>query len=774
MKRYILMTFAAAMMLAGCNPFNIAEEIPVPDGEMAVCLSVEGLQALPGTRSYVDGTEPAISDDNSILMLCFDGEGQFIASRKGTVTPSSATAGSLTGYVPANTSRIHFIANSTGLDISAYGMGSLERVMMKSAALSSGIEDNVRFWGFHAEANPGAMATWLKSSDKVWLLRDRAKVTVINNDPDIESVEWTITNGLNRGFVAAMSASGQFPYTNDYVNGTVMTEYRSSGVYNFTAADENNSAIWTPAGEANPQFLFENSNMSIPVKLIVKATYKSGSFTNEQVRYHTLLLQDNNKATYRVFRNNSFVLTIQNLPSDKETTSMGSSTFQGAVESENYSNNPYAQVQREVDEVSTDEFRLKVESVIKMFNSKDANGNGVVNFEYTALGSASTSGLTAANFEVSWEGKADDDETEDMAKVNLTPTVAYDASTGKGTVTFAMEDVTTDLKHNAFQILAKNSGLSRMVDLYSITSFSFADDPYLEELSGTTRRVGNVDREVYKLSFKLDGNFLQDLYPIKVRMYTATLVPYSDNTATSVHGAFNVVVGSTNSLGESSTTTDWNYGAKSWGSWYEYVIDTPSANNEYTIYLYDIRANLSVQRTLVGMYFEVEDYGPVRPLTAVHHEIRERTFQRANFSWSGNTGTSTQDKITVSLGNSDDWRDDKRLYLITYYSDYSLRIGRNTGNGTVTVTATDGFKISSIEITYFHRNRQTAAVIGTEVWPAKDFVGGNVTASPGSYSRNGMTGTWTGDPATSVTLTMSRDSENESPRIVSIKVTYEI
>ena len=144
MNRYILMTFAAAMLLVGCNPFNIAEEIPVPDGEMAVRLTVESRQALPATRSYVNGTEPSITDDNSILMLCFDGEGQFIASRKGTVTPSSATAGSLTGYVPANTTRIHFIANSTGLNVSGFGMGTLERSMMKSDALSSGITDDVR------------------------------------------------------------------------------------------------------------------------------------------------------------------------------------------------------------------------------------------------------------------------------------------------------------------------------------------------------------------------------------------------------------------------------------------------------------------------------------------------------------------------------------------------------------------------------------------------------------------------------------------------------
>ncbi|MCR4860817.1 MAG: hypothetical protein K5910_09160, partial [Bacteroidales bacterium] len=288
MKKY-LMILASFLMVMGCNRINAEQELPVPDGEMAVRLSVESLHALPGTRSYVNGTEAAIS---SIAMLCFDEGGQFIALRNGTLTPSSDTKGSLTGYVPSNTVRIHFVANFDDLDLSDFGMGTLERVMMKSEALSSDIEDNVRFWGFHSEDSPTAMSTWLKSDDTVWLLRDRAKVTVINNDADIESVEWTISNGLNRGFVAAMSGTGDLPYTNDYTTAAVMTEYRSSGTY---VPAENGSTTWTADGTDNPQFLFENTNMSVPVKLIVKATYKSGKYKDSAVRYHTLLLQDNNK-----------------------------------------------------------------------------------------------------------------------------------------------------------------------------------------------------------------------------------------------------------------------------------------------------------------------------------------------------------------------------------------------------------------------------------------------------------------------------------------------
>ena len=723
------------MMILGCSRINVAEQVqtPVPEGEMPVMLSVDGM--LAQTKSYVSGTENAIS---SIKMICFDAQGKYITVRDAELTQSSATAGSLKGHVPDNTVRIHFVANFSTLDLSEFGMGSLERAMMKSVALSSGIEDEVRFWGFHAEESASAMKTWLVSKDKVRLLRDRAKVTVVNNDSDIASVQWTIVNGLNRGFIAPTNSTGSFPYTNDYVNSTLITEYRSSGVYN---PAENADNLWVEAGEGNPQFLFENSNKSVPVKLIVKATY-----TDNTTRYHTLLLQDNNKVSYDVYRNASFRLTIENLPSKAETSSMGSDDYDAAVSTTNYSNNPYAQVEREVSEISTNEFKLSVEKVVNMFHEKNASGDGVINFTYTALGSASTSGLTPANFSVSWEGKDDTDTTPDMAKTESAPTVDYDASTGKGTVTFAMNDVTSDLKYNAFQITAKNSGLSRFVDLYSITAFAFGATPTLTD-NNTTRTSGGEVREVYKLDFTLDATYPEGLYPAVVRIYSSSLSPFSDNSATEPHGSFTTVVGNTSALQESSQTTSWNYKAKSWGSWYEYVIQTPSADNKYTIYLNDILANMTAKPNQVGLYFEVVHYGDPTPLTAGAHVKETQTFTAATFtSWSGNASTATLGQATVRFTNSER-RDSNR----------HIRVGRDQGNGTMTVSVPTGYAITKIDVSY------------TSTY----YVGGDVTANIGSFSKNNTTGTWTGDPSSSVTLTMTRDSSNDSPRVTQVVVTYE-
>ena len=78
MKRYFYIILASLLMIAGCSDrLDVADNPLVPDGEMAVNLGVEGPMDL-GTRSYVNGTEDAIT---TIKMLCFDAGGAYISSR---------------------------------------------------------------------------------------------------------------------------------------------------------------------------------------------------------------------------------------------------------------------------------------------------------------------------------------------------------------------------------------------------------------------------------------------------------------------------------------------------------------------------------------------------------------------------------------------------------------------------------------------------------------------------------------------------------------------
>ena len=734
-KIFLALLAAAALLVAGCSKVNVAEgQLEIPDGEMLVNLGFTGPEGL-GTRSYVSGTEDPIS---SIAMLCFDGEGKFITERDATVTPSTATKGTLTGTVPANTCRIHFVANFAGMDLSSFGMGTLERTMMKSEALSSGISDKVRFWGYRTEASASAMKTWLSGGNTVKLLRDRAKVVLVknlNSDADeITEMKWTVGNGVSRGFVAPTTASGNNPYTNDYTASTRLTEFTSAGRY---ATMEDTNAIW--AGDDEPQFLFENANTTgNPAKIIIYAKYVDGT-----EKYHTVLLQSNENVPYPVVRNQTFTLTVKNLPKSR-----GAGSLADALVSTDYSNNPYAQVAREVDEVNNEGYTLKVESVTEMFHE---NGDGVIGFTYTAHGDGDISDLTSANFDVSWEAKSESDETLDVVdEVSgklATPTVEFDNTTGEGTITFPLATVSGTLKHNTLQIVALNSGLARYVDVYSVTSFSYATEPQLVD-NHTTRTSGGETREVYKLTFTLP-DLPASQYPLRVKMYTSTLSPFSDNGPSATSGSFNVVVADTRDIAptEPAQSTVWNYGFKSWGQYYEYVIDQkPSSpeGNSYTIYLNDIIANYSRTINSVGLYFHIDGFGDPIPLQAQAIVKESQTFQPANFTFQQNTGTASLGQVGVTVGNSSK-------------TNSYLNIGRDWGNGTVTVAANSGYVITKIEISYY----------------STYYVGGDVTVNTGSYSKSGTTGTWSGDPAQSVRLTMTLNDYWDSPLITSIKVTYQ-
>ena len=153
------------------------------------------------------------------------------------------------------------------------------------------------------------------------------------------------------------------------------------------------------------------------------------------------------------------------------------------------------------------------------------------------------------------------------------------------------------------------------MDVYSISEFTVPASTLVD--NGTSRTVDGKSRKTYKLTFHVSKDLPAAFYPLTVKMYSATLYPFSDNTATTPHGSFNVSVGSTAALQQSAQPRDWNYNAKSWGSWFEYAIEAKSEADDptYTLYLSDMTGNIT-SRTLtsVGLYLEIEATGSMETL----------------------------------------------------------------------------------------------------------------------------------------------------------------
>ena len=146
------------------------------------------------------------------------------------------------------------------------------------------------------------------------------------------------------------------------------------------------------------------------------------------------------------------------------------------------------------------------------------------------------------------------------------------------------------------------------------------------------------------------------------------------------------------------------------------------------------------------------------------------TFNTNNLVFNGNNysgaGTSSDNYVSISIkniGNRDRWGDWTNP---NQYIQMGYRTGGQTLQGSIVVTPVDGIKITGITVTY---SSATYASYDFDYNPA-------VSVTPGTYTRSGATGTWTGSATGAVTFTNGCENTQGNrhyPRITSIQVTYE-
>ena len=179
-----------------------------------------------------------------------------------------------------------------------------------------------------------------------------------------------------------------------------------------------------------------------------------------------------------------------------------------------------------------------------------------------------------------------------------------------------------NLQEAKVTITDKTYGMSRVLNVYTITKFNMTAT--LERVTGKQRTgiSGNYECPTYRLHLELSGNYPVGLYPITVKFATSTLNAFSDTSADQAHGSFGVAVESTADLTNSTTTNDWNYKAKDWGYWYTYEIPArPEGVDDQhplklDIYLDDVRGLRQTPASQVGLFLKIQYFGETRTLTA--------------------------------------------------------------------------------------------------------------------------------------------------------------
>ena len=725
MKRYLkyieVLTLALFIgLLAGCSEKSLETpeepqvdpEVLADGKEMPVRLGFNLFGEKPSANtkaSIVGGDEDPTDFVKTIHMLCFTKEGIYLGYRKAELMgsehwftesghPDCFGRDLFTGSIPAHTTRIHFVANAEDHIPGFDKTGTLESVLMRSVQVTSGLEDRrIIYWGFHKEESTAAMKEWLsqmvidpntgdttyvkREGSLVHLIRDRAKVElgVMKDDPEdpdtpsgneyrILQIDWLISNGLTRGFIAPYNSSVADHY-NGYINDATLeidenrhSPYNLSDAERYTADDEsemvtvckweNGHHVFYPDDFSRMLFLFEDqNNADNPPKLILRVKYqKHYNRTDEAdqvTKYHTLMLLDPNNQPLKVLRNHSFVVNIHSMP----WKGIGHLTFEEAVNTTEYENNRTVTIDDNVDDITDGKYELSIKDGTSKIYSTGANTVKTIEFEYKPTEAAQGSTewhelmdtLTKNGFKVNWE------EIPDASfAANDVQIATWDNTTGQGTITFTLgTTINAALQSGIIDIQNMQTGLSRKLHIYTITSFNMLPEGStsitLERDGTNTRTVSGVTCPTYKLTIKIPGNYPSGLYPIRVRMATTTLNPFKYEVDGVEDETINVETGGTengNTVdGETlggmtyvTTANKWNTRAAGtpWNYWFFFdLLAKPTvagvngpiedlSDKSYTIYFDDTRPLRAAANRAdgVGLFLKIKYFGDAIAVSA--------------------------------------------------------------------------------------------------------------------------------------------------------------
>lgn len=660
-KIWILL--AGALLLTACQGDDLLmDNPPISTGEigndslMPVHLQFSTLdQDLVETRaaSMVSGKEDTITN---IKMMCFSKAGKFLGLFDANVTTLDKSTGYIDGEVDARTTKVHFIANHPELVVSQsanYLRDMIDVIKDKALCIDYQNSKKMTYWTYHATETEEQMKQFLNPSNAsevhyIHFLRDRVKLTaeevatevLQEADPNIKKIEWMVSNGLTKAYVVPWHT---FDNGTDFINTDIdQNFYIDDSLYNkikhtpyekndrdrYTNSDKNGFVEFKPE---YPLFVFEDYNNGTydgnqqeqtgrpmaQVKLIFRVTYDG---TQDTV-YHVIKIMDDNSNPYKLIRNHDYKVIINHLKKTRGTYT----SFETALNSNSFTNDPFADIAPLVPTVSTDTKVLTIlggtTKELNSGNTDEVGGKRRYTVNYTFM--QGTSGVRDAD--IIYDGLKDANGVEDE---NATLVASnYNSSTGKGSFTVELKkDIpavgATPLMFTV-RVYDKTSRLYRKVLFYVTNGFTYSSTPTM------SRRTNEGYNSTYQLDVTLPATYPDGLYPITLVLGTRTLTPvavYSVNgtTETRLDGAFEVAVESTGTDGwnyasNNTTTTAWNYHANSWNYVYKFKIMKKPTDDEgnfstqpttYRIIFKDNRQQIGLNEDAnVGVYFQVDNFG---------------------------------------------------------------------------------------------------------------------------------------------------------------------
>lgn len=600
-------------------------------------------------------------------------------------------------------------------------IGGNENTLVKSVRMTSTTENrSICYWGFHGEPSSEDMKAWLalattqpdgtvvyskQPGHNVHMVRDRARVdfgymldfprsaqdvedgkTVRVNGQDytvqggkitidgmdypmgknqtdytIVSIDWILSNGLTRGYLAPYYDEDANDHFDGYYDAAStpalkedrLTPYDKADATRYTAAESDMMRIYeNGVSVSNPLFLFEDANLvSNPPKIILKVVYQIAGQSGTKTKYHTLMMLNETQDPCIIYRNHNYVLDIFGIPWE----GLGYASFDDAVHSVSYANNQTVTISESVPAVNDGRYALSIIGDTSLI-FQDAALTGTqhtITFTYKAMVSGeNTSSVTANDFKAGWTT----DVRSSFADANVTVTqLSNDGTTFSGAITFTLgTTINAALQGGQIELRDKLTGMSRFINVYTIDKFNFLPGSGALTLvkTGETRQVNGTTCDTYKMDIRIPGDYPLGLYPIRVRMASITLNPFKVECRTSGESALeetretiSVSMGGTENgsildgealTGMSFTTSSadrlkWNYHAPGspWNFWFvDRLVSKPTVNSGgetvederdkvYTIYFDDVRPlrDASNRAQDLGLFLKIKYFGDAVAIT---------------------------------------------------------------------------------------------------------------------------------------------------------------
>ncbi|MBF6598468.1 MAG: hypothetical protein ITF98_09635 [Fermentimonas sp.] len=467
------------IIIAGCSQDVILiPDQPIQEGE-EVAVSFNTI--IPEFKTVVTRANGGVND---MYLLVFDENGNYIARRQAALSNQTEIGGTFTAQLPSssNSRIVHFISNydwTVFNDIAGLSEAAVVALLSTS---------NTTFWT-RIELENGISSTSF-SGLAVSLLRNQAKISVVNEADELTYNGFTIHNKPTKGSVAPFSS------TNGFEEG-VITE-----PLDISLIPAQVSEIST-----NEKYLFERKNAYATniTTVIVKGTYSGQQY------YYKIDLIDADKNRYDIERNYHYIVKI------KTVTRAGYTSFEDALSGASHNNTALDPIIEKYPIISDGISKLEVEKTLVILTKPNQQ------FSVWAKYFPEISNESFDNTGVAVTLQSGNTST-------VGSSLNFDSSTGIITATGLGQ--LPEEPGNA-RIVVSKGDLARTIRVVLRTPFSFDPITINDQNPGL---ISNGQSVNVPLKFNVPDDFPDDLFPLPIRIYTQGLYPAASGLEMVVEG----------------------------------------------------------------------------------------------------------------------------------------------------------------------------------------------------------------------------------------------